>query len=367
MEDNNLITLATLSYSKAEILRSLLEAEQIDCLFEQVDFLQDAIDTTTRIRVYEKDAKDAFPVLDKMLGKTTGDTSKRENYILVPIDFSEYSLTASKVAFDIAEKLESKMVLYHSSPHPEFLTIPYSDVIMYDSALFLNYELTEKATNKKFEKFLTKLTSQIDAGRWKKAKPEYIVKVGEPEDDIISYIQIHPPKLIVMGIRGGDAKSGDLLGTTTASVIFNSKVPVLAIPEKTPEDWLNSFNSIVYATNFEASDFVAIDKLMKIIRPFDTKVICLHVNMGLKGGLDSAMLEGMRAALCEKYPSAGFDCQLVHNKNLPEAIDEFIQTNKVDVLALTTHRRNLLTRLFNPSIAREMLLHSKTPILIFHA
>lgn len=367
MEENNLITLATLPYSKAEILRSLLENQHIDCLLEQVDFFQDTIDTSIRIRVYEKDAKIAFPVLEKMLGKTTDDNSKRENYILVPIDFSSYSLTASKVAFEIAEKLGSKMVLYHSSPHPEFLTIPYSDVIMYDSALFLNYELTEKATNKKFDKFLTKLTAQIDPVRWKKAKPEYIVKIGEPEDDIISYIQVHPPKLIVMGVRGGDAKSGDLLGSTTAAVIFNSKVPVLAIPEKTSENWIDNFNSIVYATNFEASDFVAIDKLMKIIKPFNTKIICLHVNLGLQGGLDSAMLEGMRSALCEKYPSAGFDCQLVHKKSLPEAIDEFIHTNNVDVLALTTHRRNLLTRLFNPSIAREMLLHTKTPILIFHA
>ncbi|MDP2335108.1 MAG: universal stress protein [Bacteroidota bacterium] len=364
--NENLITLASLPYSKAEILRSLLESEGINCFLEQVDFLQDAMDTGVRIRIMEKDARMAFPILERMLGKVTFDQSKGENYVLIPIDFSAYSLKAAIIGFDIAEKLGSKMVLYHSSPRPEFLTIPYSDVIVYDSAIFLNYELTEKVTNQKFEEFLNKLTGLIDNTRWKKARPEYIVKVGEADDDILSYIQAHPPKMIVMGIRGEDAQAGDLIGTTTAGVIFNAKVPVLAIPEKTPDNWLQNFKTVVYATNFEAHDFIALDKLLKLVKPFECKVICLHVNQGNNGELDEAMLEGMREALCEKYPYAAFDCRLVHSNKLTEAIDGFIQENQIDVLALTTHRRNLLTRFFNPSISRKLVLHTQTPILVFH-
>lgn len=365
--DEKLTTLASLPYSKAEILRSLLESEGIDCVLENVDFLQDAMDTGVRIRIFERDARQAFPILEKMLGKVSSDQSKSENYVLIPIDFSGYSMKAALVGFDIAEKLGSKMVVYHSSPRPEFLTIPYSDVIVYDSALFLNYEMTEKMTNQKFEEFLTRLTAAIDPERWKKARPEYIVKIGEPDDDILSYIRLHPPKMVVMGIRGEDARSGDLMGTTTAGVIFNAKVPVLAIPENTPDNWPEHFSTVVYATNFEAYDFIAMDKLLKLVKPFDCKVICLHVNQGNSGELDEAMLEGMREALCEKYPYADFDCRLVNSKNLPEAIDQFIQENRIDVLALTTHRRNLLTRFFNPGITRKLMLHTRTPILVFHA
>ena len=364
--DDKLLTLASLPYSKAEILRSLLQSEGIGCFLENVDFLQDAMDTGVKIRIDKKDAPRAFPILEKMLGKTMEDTARRENYILIPIDFSDYSLKAALTGFDIAEKLKSKMVLYHSSPRPEFLTIPYSDVIVYDSALFLNYEITEKQTNEKFEAFLTKLTGIIDPKRWEKARPEYIVKIGEADDDILSYIQIHPPKMVVMGIRGADAQMGDIIGTTTAGVVFNTKVPVLAIPENAPDNWLKNFKTIVYATNFESTDFIALDKLLKLMKPFETKVICLHVNQGNNGELDEAMLEGMREALCEKYPYTGFDCKLIHSKNLTEAIDQFIQDNQVDVLAITTHRRNMLTRLFNPSITRTMVLHSQTPILVFH-
>ncbi len=365
--DEKLITLASLPYSKAEILHSLLESEEIECILENIDFLQNAMDTGVRIRILENDAQRAFPILEKMLGKISTDPMKRENYVLVPVDFSEYSLKASLIGFDIAEKLGAQMVMYHSSPRPEVLTIPYSDVIVYDSALFLNYEMTEKLTNDRFEVFLNKLTASIDPMRWEKARPEYIVKIGEVDDDILSYIQLHPPKMVVMGIRGEDAQSGDLIGTTTAGVIFNTKVPVFAIPENTPDNWLKNFKTVAYATNFEAHDFIALDRLLKLVRPFDCTVICLHVNQGKHGELDEAMLEGMREALCEKYPGAAFECRLINGKNLPDTIDRFIQENQIDVLALTTHRRNLLTQFFNPSIAREMVLHSETPILVFHA
>jgi nucleotide-binding universal stress UspA family protein len=365
--EEKLTTLASLPYSKAEILRTLLKSEGVDCVIESVSFIQDSNDTGVRIRILESDANRAFPILEKMLGKVSSDHSKRENYVLIPIDFSDFSLKAALVGFDIAEKTGSKMVLYHSSPRPEFLTIPYSDVIVYDSALFINYEMTEKITNQKFEEFLNKLTTTIDPERWAKAKPEYIVKIGEADDDILSYIKIHPPKMVVMGIRGENAKSGDLMGTTTAAVIFNTKVPVLAIPEKTPDNWLENFKSVVYATNFEATDFIAMDKLLKIMKPFGCKVICLHVNQGNNGELDEAMLDGMKEAFCEKYPDAAFDCRLIHSKNLTDAIDQFIQENQIDVLALTTHRRNLLTRFFNPGVARKLVLHTQTPILVFHA
>jgi len=365
--EEKLITLASLHYSKAEILRVLLESEGIDCYIENVGFLQDGMDTGVSVRIYEKDAQQAFPILERMLGKVTRDSVKRENYVLVPIDFSDYSLKAAMIGFDIAEKLKARMVLYHSSPQPEFLTIPYSDVIVYDAALYLNYELAEKQTNERFENFLNLMTARIDPVRWKKSQPEFIVKVGEAEGDILAYTSIHPPKLVVMGIKGGHAKSEDIIGSTTAGVIFHAKVPVLAIPENTPDNWLEKFSRVAYATNFDANDFLAIDRLMKLMSPFETKVMCLHVDQGRNGRLDEAMLEGMRQALCEKYPHSNFECHLIHHPDFSDAVDNFIRENQIDLLAMTTHKRNLLTRLFNPSLTRKMVMHTQTPLLIFHA
>jgi nucleotide-binding universal stress UspA family protein len=141
----------------------------------------------------------------------------------------------------------------------------------------------------------------------------------------------------------------------------------LALPEMTRDNWLENFKSIAYATNFDASDFKIIDRLMKLLTPFNSRVVCLHVDQNNNSRLDEARLEGMKQALREKYPRSSFECHLLQGNNFSDAVENFIKQNQIDVLALTTHKRNMLTRLFNPSVTRRMVLHTQTPLLIFHA
>jgi nucleotide-binding universal stress UspA family protein len=47
--------------------------------------------------------------------------------------------------------------------------------------------------------------------------------------------------------------------------------------------------------------------------------------------------------------------------------DKFIEAENIDILSLTTHKRNMISRLFNPSVAKKMVFHANTPLLVFHA
>ena len=49
------------------------------------------------------------------------------------------------------------------------------------------------------------------------------------------------------------------------------------------------------------------------------------------------------------------------------SLQKIIDEEKIDILSLTTHKRNMISRLFNPSIARKMVFHTNTPLLVFHA
>ena len=51
---------------------------------------------------------------------------------------------------------------------------------------------------------------------------------------------------------------------------------------------------------------------------------------------------------------------------MPQAVDEYIKTNKIDIITLTSYKRNIFARLFNPSIARKMIFHSDTPLLVIN-
>ena len=58
---------------------------------------------------------------------------------------------------------------------------------------------------------------------------------------------------------------------------------------------------------------------------------------------------------------------LLADGDLLLAIEKFVRDEHIDVIALSTYRRNILARMFNPSIARKMLFHTDTPLLVMHA
>ena len=78
-------------------------------------------------------------------------------------------------------------------------------------------------------------------------------------------------------------------------------------------------------------------------------------------------LRGMKDLFSEKYPSLRFESHLLGGADILTAYDEFIRIYKVDVISMITHRRSLLTRMFNPSMARKIVFHTNTPMLVFHS
>ena len=105
---------------------------------------------------------------------------------------------------------------------------------------------------------------------------------------------------------------------------------------------------------------------MLLLKPFDIKLKCVHVGQPLGDGWEKARLEGMKNLLQEKYKGSEFQCQMIVGKDILESIEKYIKEEKIDIISLTTHKRNMITRLFNPSLAKRMIFHTKTPLLVFH-
>lgn len=365
--EEKLITIALLPYSKAEILRSMLEAEGIECSLENINLIQGAVASGVKVRIYEKDIKDAWPILDQLLGKPEKEKVKSENTILVPVDFSSYSFKASLMAFEIAQKLGSKLIFYHVIQQPDFFSMPYSDVMAFNTGLYDHLKEREEFANSEFTKFLTKLTDYIGLKSWETVESEHMIKMGYPEDDILYFAEKTPPRLIIMGIKGPKEDNPEIMGSTTAGVIYKSPVPVLVIPEKAPLLNLASIKHVVYATNFDDKDLYSIEKLLGLLKPFHAKVSCLHIGPQAAREWDEAKLEGLQNILKNKYPDTPIECIIKPGTNILEDLEQFIEEHGIDILSLTTHKRNMITRIFNPSIARKMVFHVKTPLLVFHS
>jgi len=61
------------------------------------------------------------------------------------------------------------------------------------------------------------------------------------------------------------------------------------------------------------------------------------------------------------------DFDLIVNKNVISGIEKYIVEKEIDILAVTTHKRNLITSFLRPSIAKELLFEIHIPLLVFHS
>jgi nucleotide-binding universal stress UspA family protein len=365
-----LITIVTLPWSKAHILKSLLEEKGIECRIEDTVYYEGAPPVAAKVLVLDNDAKLAGTVVDEFLGRIQSKPKTgvfhHDRHILVPVDFSSSSERAFLFAFHLALHLDLKIVLMHSYTNPVVHTFPASDVFVYDSAMFERIEVVTENSNALMKKFVRKMRTGIGAEKWEKVKHEIIVKGGYADDDILDYSEKYKTDLIVMG-SGGNTDSASPVGSIAADVIYNSVSPVLIIPEKSPVFDVSEIRKVVYATDFDEKDFAAIDTLMSLLYTFNAKVYCVHIDNHRLETWDLARVEGMKKILCEKYRLQEFECRLLEGNSISEALEQFIESESIDILSLTTRKRSMISRLFNPSLARKMAFHTNIPLLVFHS
>ena len=111
MEDR-LVTLAILTYEKAQILKNVLENEGIETYIHNINLIQPIVSSGVRVRIKESDLPRALKITESsawlseevVKGKSP-QIDKPANTILIPVDFSAYSLKACEFGFHFAQKI----------------------------------------------------------------------------------------------------------------------------------------------------------------------------------------------------------------------------------------------------------------------
>ena len=137
MEDK-LVTLAILTYAKAQILKNVLENEGIETYIHNVNQIQPVVSSGVRVRIKESDLPHALKITESsawLSEEVVGKSPKLEkvsNKVLIPVDFSNYSLKACEFGFNFAQNIGAEVVLLHVYFTPIYATsLPYGDVFNY--------------------------------------------------------------------------------------------------------------------------------------------------------------------------------------------------------------------------------------------
>ncbi|HAF30366.1 MAG TPA: universal stress protein UspA [Bacteroidales bacterium] len=372
MEDK-LITIAIHNYARAEILRTRLEAEGVECYLKNINLIHSVISGGVKVRVSSRDLEKALRIVEKVSDHfrdeyqdelSTADRSVQR--ILVPIDFSDYSVNACRYAIGLAEKLNAEIKLMHVYYNPVVNSMPLTDTYYYQVNMDEIIREIEIRAKTNMEEFYKDLKDKIEKDKIEGVKLDYSLKRGIASEEIIEESRDYKPDVIIIGTRGRGERENDLIGSVTAKIIEDSKVPVLVIPEDSLYEGIATIN-VLYATNFDESDYIAIKKLMYTLSPFDFRLYCAHIGSEDTNLWDKAKMTGFKEKLTTHYPDYEIECSVIEDDDFLNGIQNIIREKRIDIISLVTHKRNLISKLFNPSIARKVLFHTNIPFLVFHA
>jgi len=273
--------------------------------------------------------------------------------ILVPVDFSHASNVALRYTAELARSLKATVRLLHVHTPTISRNNPMS---------YLLTEERQQAENENHAKLRALIESLGE--RYSSVKWETSVESGGIADVILASAK-NDIDMIAMGTQGISSIEKILLGTNTAEIIEKSNCPVLAIPVSTkpyaPRD-------ILFATDYAAGDWESAKVLTEMARMLNATITYLHVT----GEDDEDELDKEREQIDEftreiktKTEFPRINSKIISDHNVFMGLDSVLQDSTVDLICLSTRRRSLIEKLYNPSVTARMAIYTQVPLLAF--
>ena len=134
--------------------------------------------------------------------------------ILVPTDFSTTSEAALSYGIALTRAFNAKLVLLNVPEHPGAAAEAEYPIGI--------YETMQNAANQRLGDLLSR--QEIT-----ELKPEYVMRIGHPAEEIVKFAESHAIDLIVMGTHGRTRIDRLLTGSVAESTLRSASCPVLLV------------------------------------------------------------------------------------------------------------------------------------------
>lgn len=365
-----IITVGHFAWSRALLLQIILQDSGIDCFVVPKDTIvpRGSVD----LRVKEKDLENALRII-ALSSEDTGSAKEHAfrkiqviRRILVPVDFSNISFNACRFAISLAEKYKAEVKLVHVFYNPAIDVSPYADHYSYQLKLVESLREIEKSARENMLKLEHKLRIWCIKENLSHIHISAKLINGFSTDEILDYSKKYKPAIIIMGTRGLTRDNYKAFGRVVNKVIENSSIPVLALPSGTVKT-IGEIKSLLYATDYDPSDYAALNRLIQMLTPFNIKIHCIHICFVEKKPWDSVKLGELQDHLLNEYEGVDISFNNIISDNVVNGLETYIRDNNIDALAVTTHKRNLLEKIFIPSVSRKIYSETGKPLLVFHS
>ena len=362
------ITVAIHTYDKALGLRALLENEGIEVMLNNVNLEHPAVSPGVRVRIRETDLPQALRIIEnREIFVSPENLPQNGHKILVPVDFSRNSFITVKIAAALADCHKAELVLLHAytEPYPS-VNVQLTDSLSYDIADAEARRQMAETADSQMKKFADEIRHAMKQGDVTAVKFSTVVVEGVPEDAITDYAKFNPPLLTVMGTRGSDKKEKEMIGSVAAEVLDECRFPVLTIPETVNAADGCEIKEIVFFCNLDQEDIIAMDSLARLLDRQQAHITIVAVP-GKKRWTEKPRHSSVEALLQYfkiKFARFTFEQIKIDNQYSTEDLSSLNALNKCDLIVVPNKKKNVFSRIFNPSLAHKIIFSTDIPMLV---
>lgn len=374
MEDK-FITLAIHTNGHAMMLKRILEAHDIEVRLQKFVLSGVPVEAGVRVMIREKDVPLALKVTESIehletLNRDTVFSGKNGN-LLIPVDFNDYCMKACKAGFDIASRLDLQPIILHAYPTPIFnasFSLEESANLGIDNSLEEEYNEIELSRDlqiqgkRKLKNLVDSIREEQKEGKIADLKFKTVLEDGVAEDVIKDYCRMNAPALVVMVTRTKEKKGEQLIGSVTAEVLDNCKVPVLSLPENCEFSGITNVKELVFFCNLDQHDLISMDTFMRMFEYPDVDITLVPLNEKQDKNLKNKIIN-LKNYFSKNYPAATFSYEVFPSKTFMLDFNNFESQRGVEMIVVPNRRRNAFMRLINPGIAHRLLFERDLPLL----
>jgi nucleotide-binding universal stress UspA family protein len=169
--------------------------------------------------------------------------------------------------------------------------------------------------------------------------------------------------MVIMGVSDDNAAEQFLLGTNAINIVNIGNVPVLIVPHGAT---YQGINEVVLAVDFEDQEHVLpLDRIHTILELFKPAVNIVSI-VEESSDASAADIEEKKMLLQNALKDFTVDFSFVKKHNFVEAINEFANNKKADLILVLPHKHSFIASLFKTHTTEKLIHHTSVPVLALH-
>ncbi len=286
---------------------------------------------------------------------------------LLPVDFSDHSVSTYKYAIKIAGTSERTRLYFHHTFNDQLLnTDPVMDNSFDDSSM-LNMELIEefrKQSLSNMKKLISTVKQYLDVMNLSNFVIESSVEGGDPNWEIIDLCNEINADLIIMGTRG-EGKKDIFQGSVAKKIMNKASIPVIAVPFGDFEK--STKINVMYACNSNKNnDYMKIQSLFKLLINIQLHVYVVHFHFEGKKDKHEFSIEELKELFYESVYLNSVSFSTIDTSDKETSMDNFIKHNDINTISFIAHKSNIFKHMFSAELTKHDFFRLDLPMIALH-